>query len=587
MIKLRRFISILLIVAMVLPFVTQLRAEDLLENPEILSELIEENSDIEDVDSLNEEELNKDKEEGLQEELSENETNIIEEVNSNNIQLYSNNDDNTEVAEKRIAVVLLLDVSKSMEFNQGKPFLAMKEAAKEFCKTILEKNPSTTISLIEQFKDSAPVSFEGGRYWSSDINELKREIDSFQYGYGTGIESAFREADKLLKKIDADQKVIINMSDGAPNYGKTIDDGELFSAKEIKKVSGEDKTFMRIANGTYDYIKTLTDYQIFSIGFFHADPDKNNNATEIGTKLMENAHNSGYYDATNEDELLEAYKKIVDVVTTPVTMEVFHTPNKDIWSYNILVKLKNKYKQGVIENGSLILRIKEGNAFKEISRISIMEFKDEITEHFKIYADKNLYKNGGRLEYEVIFNNNQVGRFTVSSYIPIINNTNNFDFKKDSYSFDNFSNNFILTDNDLEAMYKKIDVVDRMNIQFKVRDMRKDNSNSNNSVAHCHGMAVTSLLNHGKIIGSETFGYGKSRILRHVNKTAETKRIIQYYHIQQYLKSVKDYWAETRERFLSNPREIFNSLKENIENAKNKGTLLPLVSFNWRKKNMI
>ena len=140
----------------------------------------------------------------------------------------------------------------------------MKKAANEFCKTILETNPSATIALIKKHNYSTPVSFERGRYWSSNINELEREIDSFQYGYGTGIESAFREADKLLKNVDANQKVIIDMSDGAPNYGKTIEDeGKLFSKEEIEKETGEDKTFMRTANGTYDYVETLSKHKLF------------------------------------------------------------------------------------------------------------------------------------------------------------------------------------------------------------------------------------------------------------------------------------------------------------------------------------
>lgn len=601
MIKLRRFISILLIVAMVLPFVTQLRAEDLHDNPEMPSEGIEANSDIEDVDSLNEEELSEDKEDGFQEELSKNETNIIEEVNSNNIQLYSNNDDNTEVAEKRIAVALLLDVSKSMEFNEGKPFFAMKKAAKEFCKTILETNPSATIALIKQYSYSTPVSFERYRYWSSDINELEREIDSIQYGYGTGIESAFREADKLLKNIDADQKVIINMSDGAPNYGKIIDDkGKLFSKEEIEEEkSSENKQYMKTANGTYDYIKTLTDYQIFSISFFHADPDKKNKATEIGTKLMENAHNSGYYDATNEEELGDAYKKIADVVMSPISMDVVKykriAESSEHYIYEIEVEVKNKYKLGIINSASITLNLKENGYVMGDNQRFINNLNDTVLEKFKIVIDKNKYSNGGRFEYEVKFSNNQVGSFKVESFIPIENNKSNFKFGIDSYSFRNFANNIILSDSDVESMYNKLDVVDRKNIQREIRQMRIDNHSMcpadskpsqqkpcNDSVGgHCYGMSVTSILNHGKIIGDETFNYGKNGDLKDVKKDDKTIKIIQYYHIQQDLKTLMDNRSNTMAEFLKKPLKVFQDLKTNIESSKRNGTPLPLVVFCW------
>ncbi len=604
MTKLRRYISILLILAMVLPFATQLMAEDLIDNTEIISELIEESSDIEDVDSLIEEELNKGKEEGFQEELSENETNTIEEVNSNNVQLYFNNNDNTEVAEKSKAVVLLLDVSYSMKYNEETPFFAMKEAAKEFCNIILEKNSNVQIALIKQYSYSSAVSFESGRYWSSNIHEIEKTIDNIYYGSGTGIESAFIEANKLLENIDADQKVIINMSDGAPNYGKTIDDGgELFTGEEInKEKNSENKQYMRTANGTYDYVKKLMDtqpdYQIFSIGFFHADPEKKNKETQIGTKLMEKAHNSGYYDATNEEELSEAYKKIADVVMNPISMEVTYKrieENQEHYKYEIDVEVKNKYKLGIINSASITLNLKENGYVEGDNQRFINNLNDTVKEEFEIVVDRNKYINGGRFEYEVIFSTNQVGSFSVKSFIPIENNKRNFVFGKDSYSFENFSNNIILSYSDVESMYNKLDVVDRKHIQSIIRQMRIDNHRMcsvdgessqqkpcNNSIGgHCYGMSVTSILNHGNTIGDETFDHGKDGVLYDIEKSDKIIKIIQYYHIQQHLKATKERFSETKEKFLDEPLKVFNDLESKIESSKAKGTLLPLVGFKW------
>lgn len=609
MTKLRRYISILLILAMVLPFATQLMAEDLIDNPEIFSEVIEEHSDIQEGNILNEEELSIEEKKEFQDELSENDTNKIEGVTSHNVQIYPDNDDNTELAEKRIAVALLLDVSYSMEYNQEKPFYAMKNAAKEFCKTILEKNPNVRIALIRQYSNSFPVSFESGGYWSSDIHELEKTIDNIYYGSGTGIESAFKEANRLLSQIDADQKVIINMSDGAPNYGKTKDDGELFSKEEIEKESGEDKTYMRTANGTYDYIKKLMnaqqEYQIFSIGFFHADPDKKNISTQIGTKLMENAHNSGYYDATNEEELLEAYKKIADVVMSPISIEVKHKymgGTLEHFRYILDVEVKNKYKLGIINSASITLNLKENGYVKGDKQRFINNFSDTVHEEFEVVIDKNKYSNGGRFEYEIIFSNNQVGSFKVKSFIPIVKNKDNFVFGKDSYSFENFSNNILLSYSDVESMYKAtenkkldLDVVDRKNIQLRIRQMRIDNHRMcpvdgkssqqepcNNSVGgHCYGMSVTSILNHGNIIGDETFYYGRDGVLYDIEKNDKIINIIQYYHIQQFLTAARENFDQTKEKFKKDARDVFNDLETNIESSKRNGTLLPLVCFRW------
>lgn len=242
--------------------------------------------------------------------------------------------------------------------------------------------------------------------------------------------------------------------------------------------------------------------------------------------------------------------------------------------------MKNNYKLGIINNAYITLSIKEKGHVQEVQRL-IKNLNDTEQVNFQVVIDKNKYSNGGRFEYEIIFSNNQVGSFNVKCLIPIANNKRNFVFGKDSYSFENFSNNIILSYSDVESMYNKLDVVDRKNIQREIRQMRIDNHRMcpvdkssqqkpcNNSIGgHCYGMSVTSILNHGKIIGDETFNYGKDGSLYDVKKSDKILKIIQYYHIQQMLTASKENFDETRNNFLDKPSEVFNDLKTNIESSK-------------------
>ena len=491
---------------------------------------------------------------------------------------------------KKVAVVLLLDVSYSMEENGEKPFKAMKSSAKEFCRTILEKNPDVQISLVRQYGYSQVVRFEGSRNWSNNIDELEKTIDGIGYGSATGIESAFNEADKLLDKIDADQKVIINMSDGAPNRGTQIRDGELFTKEEIDaESSSEARSYMECANGVQAYVNKIENkYQIFSIGFFHADPGKTKKDTIIGTKLMQNAHNAGYYDATDDVELSNAYREIVEIVASPVSFRIRTSLiDKASLKYKVNVEVKNNNRKQVAKNSQLKIIVPETAVVVGDSVKSIGDLRDIAGAEFEIEIDKDKFEQGGRFIFEIEYSADLLGSFKQRGLIAIVNNKDEFKFGRDSWSFENYSSRFNINDIELESLYRNIEPSERKKIegQLKYFEYMYNDPTEDFSLGRCYGMVATALLNHARTLDGTDLGYSSGQSLYDVNKS-KGEAPIDYYYLQQFLKPYRAHLAAVKKEsfkdFKNNSANVMKKIIENIDSKKNRGTALPMVGFTWK-----
>lgn len=111
-------------------------------------------------------------------------------------------------------VALVLDVSSSMN---GSPIEQMKAAAKEFVGAALEGEARVGVVFYE----SEAMILQG---LSSDETRLTAAIDELGGGGDTNMEDGLAKGGQTLGTSNADRRIIVLMSDGAPNVGKTGDD---------------------------------------------------------------------------------------------------------------------------------------------------------------------------------------------------------------------------------------------------------------------------------------------------------------------------------------------------------------------------
>lgn len=173
-------------------------------------------------------------------------------------------------------IVLVLDKSGSM---YGTPMQETKKASAGFIETVLEKDAGIGIvtydGLAERISD-----------FSVDKDSLKTAVSGLDEGGETNIESGLAEAETMLGASSAKKKIIVLMSDGEPNVGKT-GDALIAYANEIRK-SG---------------------ILIYTLGFFES-LDGNKSSAQV---LMEQIASDGcHYEVANADDLVFFFGDIAD-----------------------------------------------------------------------------------------------------------------------------------------------------------------------------------------------------------------------------------------------------------------------------------
>lgn len=196
-------------------------------------------------------------------------------------------------------IYLVLDISGSMS---GTPITKMKDAAKQFCATMLEdKTGDNRIAIVTYGTDVNTYSF------SKDYAELANTIDSFKAKGSTAMYDALMAAKDLNEKYgneDATKHVVV-MADGLPNVGATLSSG--------KYTSKDSSMYYKYGNAVYSTAAGMwPDYLIYSIGFFH-----NLGGTQLkyGKTLMKDIQNALYLEVFDPDKLLDAFNGISDKIT--------------------------------------------------------------------------------------------------------------------------------------------------------------------------------------------------------------------------------------------------------------------------------
>ena len=185
--------------------------------------------------------------------------------------------EDAEPAERDI--VLTLDISGSMD---GTPLQETKKASVKFVETALEEDAAFGI-----------VTYDYMAYLVSDFSmnrtALENAISNIRSGGSTNIEDGLRQAQAMLSESRADKKIILLMSDGAPNDGLQGDD------------------LIAYANAIKD-----TGVRIYTLGFF-SSVGGSKSAEQL---LMEQIASEGcHYEVANADDLVFFFQDMADQIS--------------------------------------------------------------------------------------------------------------------------------------------------------------------------------------------------------------------------------------------------------------------------------
>lgn len=165
-------------------------------------------------------------------------------------------------------IVMVLDTSGSMS---GTPINETREAAKEFVRTVIPEDASVGIVTYDDTAEQSCVFSMSESYLDGPINDLRADG-------GTNIEDGLRLAAGMLDGGSEDrERIIVLMSDGEANVGKTGDDLIAY-ANELKN-------------------RGIT---IYTLGFFQSVSDK-----AEAQRVMEGIATSGcHYEVENAEDLV-------------------------------------------------------------------------------------------------------------------------------------------------------------------------------------------------------------------------------------------------------------------------------------------
>lgn len=195
--------------------------------------------------------------------------------------------------------VLVLDASGSME---GAPMTAMKQAASNFCNSVLNASGNNYVAIVS-YSSNANVKCN----FSNDYTILCDAINSL-YAYGsTNVQDALDTADQLLDTVNETNSIknIVLLSDGLPCAGRSDYTGIY---------SNEDFEYYYNANSAYNDAQSIGNEgtYIYTLGFFHSLSGSN---LEFGQRFLRDLQNSGYYNVEDPDDLNYVFGEIAGQIT--------------------------------------------------------------------------------------------------------------------------------------------------------------------------------------------------------------------------------------------------------------------------------
>lgn len=125
-------------------------------------------------------------------------------------------------------IVLVMDTSGSM--NEAGRMASAKEAAKGFVDKMIKEDGNTQIAIVK-FSDGAAIACN----LTTNKDDLNRAIEKLKAYGGTHTQAGIYQAELILKNSNADNRVIVLLSDGYPTYSYDVLEGYEKYTKEFKK----------------------------------------------------------------------------------------------------------------------------------------------------------------------------------------------------------------------------------------------------------------------------------------------------------------------------------------------------------------
>ena len=215
---------------------------------------------------------------------------------------------NQEVTTEGIDIMLVLDISSSMEARDFRP--NRLEAAKKVAKHFIENRVNDRIGLVVFASETflqAPLTLDYGI-----LLEFLRKVTIVPKKYdGTAIGLAIASGVNRLKNSDAKSKVMILLSDGSNNSG------------EIQPV-------------TAAQLAATFDVKIYTVGAGSRDRRLlQSGLDEAILRRIAETTNGKYFHAANEERLLEIYEEINELETTEIKVKEY-TRFKELYSFFLL-----------------------------------------------------------------------------------------------------------------------------------------------------------------------------------------------------------------------------------------------------------
>lgn len=174
-------------------------------------------------------------------------------------------------------IALVLDVSGSMG---GTPMNETKNASEKFINTVLKEDSSIGVVTYDNTSMCIADFCMNERYLTNAIQNLNS-------GGGTNMEAGLSQAYSMLQNSDAKKKIIVLMSDGEPNEGKT--GNELIEFAETIKNEG---------------------IYIYTLGFFNNSHDKTSPQVLLEKIASEGCH----FEVDDADDLIFFFGDIADQI---------------------------------------------------------------------------------------------------------------------------------------------------------------------------------------------------------------------------------------------------------------------------------
>lgn len=437
---------------------------------------------------------------------------------------------NIHVTEETTAryTVLILDGSGSM---RGTPTTEQKEAAINFCRSVLSSAGRNYIAVVElNSSASQECSF-------TDQEELLVNcINKIPADGGTNTNHALQIAGTLLDSVtDSGKKIYKNIvlcSDGLPQSGSTTSSGPYTSS---------DYGDYKYANYCYNTAAGLKakGYTIYSLGFFHSlTGDK----LTFGRRLMSDiATEDCYHEVINAEDLEFTFDEIADEITVePVSIVLNHEKiamDHRAAVYRIDAAVINNSKTTPLTNVFVNIdewdnaEITEGEWQQDAAAL---DAEASATFSWTISIDRIAYPDGGSYTFRVYAGSDQTVTTSVQGSIALeaVNGVSNkLDFSKDVWKFENFEDSpHPITEEDKNALLQGLAPNDRAAILKKL---------AAGSGGHCYGMSASVILDKMNVVDFSEFT--DTANLRDAKKNDRVHSILCYYQVLQYLRSVNSY----------------------------------------------